>query len=78
MLRELPSSPVPTPCCTALLEAQSNNTSLHTDSNHRPCCNLLTFFLMCAGLEGKGTRIQSMKSAVTDTFPEPNRRLLQR
>ncbi|KAG0559455.1 hypothetical protein KC19_10G106200 [Ceratodon purpureus] len=52
VLRELPSSPVPTPCCTALLDAQR--------------------------LEGKGSRISSMKSAVTDTFPEPNRRLLQR
>ena len=30
------------------------------------------------GVEGKGARISSMKSAVTDTFPEPNRRLLQR
>uniref|UniRef100_A0A7I4EN77 Rho-GAP domain-containing protein n=2 Tax=Physcomitrium patens TaxID=3218 RepID=A0A7I4EN77_PHYPA len=52
VLRELPSSPVPTPCCTALLEANR--------------------------VEGKGTRISSMKSAVTDSFPDPNRRLLQR
>lgn len=52
VLRELPSSPVPAPCCTALLDAQR--------------------------VEGKGIRISSMKAAVTDTFPEPNRRLLQR
>ncbi|KAI5070535.1 hypothetical protein GOP47_0014878 [Adiantum capillus-veneris] len=52
VLRELPSSPVPTPCCTALLEA------------HR--------------VEGKEARIMAMCVAVTETFPEPNRRLLQR
>lgn len=52
VLRELPSSPVPTPCCTALLEA------------HR--------------VEGKEARIMSMRMAVAETFPEPNRRLLQR
>ena len=38
-------------------------------------CNQST---QSTGVEGKGTRISSMKSAVTDTFPEPNRRLLQR
>ncbi|BBN19325.1 protein MpREN [Marchantia polymorpha subsp. ruderalis] len=52
VLRELPSSPVPTPCCTALLEA------------HR--------------LEGKESRVASMRIAVAESFPEPNRRLLQR
>ncbi|MCO5605645.1 hypothetical protein L7F22_059828 [Adiantum nelumboides] len=52
VLRELPSSPVPTPCCTALLEA------------HR--------------VEGKEARIMALRVAVTETFPEPNRRLLQR
>ncbi|EFJ24423.1 hypothetical protein SELMODRAFT_442380 [Selaginella moellendorffii] len=52
VLRELPSSPVPTPCCTALLEAYR--------------------------LESKEARITSMRLAVADTFPEPNRRLLQR
>lgn len=52
VLRELPSSPVPTPCCTALLEA------------HRR--------------EGRYTRITAMRVAMAETFPEPNRRLLQR
>ncbi|CAI0467780.1 unnamed protein product, partial [Linum tenue] len=48
-LRELPSSPVPTSCCHALLNA----------------CN-------------KGNRVSSMRTAIMETFPEPNRRLLQR
>ncbi|KAJ7535096.1 hypothetical protein O6H91_12G018100 [Diphasiastrum complanatum] len=52
VLRELPSSPVPTPCCTALIEAYR--------------------------IEGKEARIASMRLVVADTFPEPNRRLLQR
>ncbi|KAJ7545838.1 hypothetical protein O6H91_08G012500 [Diphasiastrum complanatum] len=52
VLRELPSSPVPTPCCTALIEAYR--------------------------IEGKDARIASMHLVVADTFPEPNRRLLQR
>ncbi|OAY66414.1 Rho GTPase-activating protein 7, partial [Ananas comosus] len=52
VLRELPSSPVPASCCTALLEA------------HR--------------LEQKEARINAMRSAISETFPEPNRRLLQR
>ncbi|CAN6200115.1 unnamed protein product [Urochloa humidicola] len=52
VLRELPSSPVPASCCTALLEAFR--------------------------LEIKESRINSMRAAVSETFPEPNRRLLQR
>ncbi|KAL6593815.1 hypothetical protein ACP70R_048716 [Stipagrostis hirtigluma subsp. patula] len=52
VLRELPSSPVPASCCTALLEAFR--------------------------LEAKETRINAMRSAISETFPEPNRRLLQR
>ncbi|XP_026658250.1 rho GTPase-activating protein 7-like isoform X2 [Phoenix dactylifera] len=51
-LRELPSSPVPASCCTALLEAYR--------------------------LEGKEACINAMRSAIAETFPEPNRRLLQR
>ncbi|XP_078436692.1 rho GTPase-activating protein REN1-like [Wolffia australiana] len=50
-LRELPSSPVPVSCCTALLEA------LRSD---------------------RGSRTVSMRSAVCDLLPEPNRRLMQR
>ncbi|KAL6657112.1 hypothetical protein ACP70R_004892 [Stipagrostis hirtigluma subsp. patula] len=52
VLRELPSSPVPASCCTALLEAFR--------------------------LEIKESRINSMRAAISETFPEPNRRLLQR
>ncbi|CAM6043973.1 unnamed protein product [Sphagnum compactum] len=52
VLRELPSSPVSTPCCTALLDA------------HR--------------LEGKECCLNAMRTAIFETFPEPNRRLLQR
>ncbi|XP_039833909.1 rho GTPase-activating protein 7-like isoform X9 [Panicum virgatum] len=52
VLRELPSSPIPASCCTALLEAFR--------------------------LEIKEARINSMRAAVSETFPEPNRRLLQR
>ncbi|CAI0447989.1 unnamed protein product [Linum tenue] len=50
-LRELPSSPVPTSCCHALLDASRSD---------------------------KGNRISSMRTAIMETFPEPNRRLLQR
>lgn len=52
VLRELPSSPVPASCCTALLEAYR--------------------------LERKDARAVAMRSAISETFPEPNRRLLQR
>ncbi|KAJ4837777.1 Rho GTPase-activating protein 7 [Turnera subulata] len=52
VLRELPSCPVPEPCCTALLEAYK--------------------------IDRKEARINAMRSAVLETFPEPNRRLLQR
>ncbi|KAK6936894.1 Rho GTPase-activating protein domain [Dillenia turbinata] len=52
VLRELPSSPVPASCCTALLEA----------------CKI----------DRRDARISSMRSAILETFPEPNRRLLQR
>ncbi|KAF5471117.1 hypothetical protein F2P56_011580 [Juglans regia] len=52
VLRELPSSPVPASCCTALLEA----------------CKI----------DRKEARVNAMRSAIMETFPEPNRRLLQR
>ncbi|KAK4492342.1 hypothetical protein RD792_003146 [Penstemon davidsonii] len=52
VLRELPSSPVPASCCTALLEAYK--------------------------IDRKEARGDAMRSAVQETFPEPNRRLLQR
>lgn len=53
VLRELPSSPVPASCCTALLEAYT-------------------------GIDRKDARLNAMRSAILETFPEPNRRLLQR
>ncbi|KAG8371024.1 hypothetical protein BUALT_Bualt13G0044000 [Buddleja alternifolia] len=52
VLRELPSSPVPASCCTALLEAYK--------------------------IDRKEARVNAMRSAMQETFPEPNRRLLQR
>lgn len=52
VLRELPSSPVPASCCTALLEAYK--------------------------IDRKEARVNAMRCAVLETFPEPNRRLLQR
>ncbi|VFQ71350.1 unnamed protein product [Cuscuta campestris] len=52
VLRELPSSPVPASCCTALLEAYK--------------------------IDRKEARVNAMRSAIAETFPEPNRRLLQR
>ncbi|KAF2291953.1 hypothetical protein GH714_042295 [Hevea brasiliensis] len=52
VLRELPSSPVPASCCTALLEAYK--------------------------IDRKEAQINAMRSAILETFPEPNRRLLQR
>ena len=58
--------------CLSLLEGTSGRVALTFSTG--PCKQPKRF----TGLEGKGSRISSMKSAVTDTFPEPNRRLLQR
>ncbi|MFS8007512.1 putative Rho GTPase activation protein [Helianthus anomalus] len=52
VLRELPSSPVPATCCTALLEAYK--------------------------IDPKEARVNAMRAAIFESFPEPNRRLLQR
>ncbi|XP_051141947.1 rho GTPase-activating protein 7-like [Andrographis paniculata] len=52
VLRELPSSPVPASCCTALLEAYK--------------------------MDRREARLNALHSAIRETFPEPNRRLLQR
>ncbi|XP_031121251.1 rho GTPase-activating protein REN1-like isoform X3 [Ipomoea triloba] len=51
ILRELPSSPVPASCCSALLDA----------------CRV-----------DRGNKVNAIRSAILETFPEPNRRLLQR
>lgn len=52
VLRQLPSSPVPASCCTALLEAYK--------------------------IDHKEARVKSLRSALIETFPEPNRQLLLR
>ncbi|KAK4380344.1 hypothetical protein RND71_002206 [Anisodus tanguticus] len=52
VLRELPSSPVPASCCTALLEAYK--------------------------IDRKEARVNAIRSAILESFPDPNRRLLQR
>ncbi|CAE6097538.1 unnamed protein product [Arabidopsis arenosa] len=52
VLRQLPSSPVPASCCTALLEAYK--------------------------IDHNEARVNSLRSAIIETFPEPNRRLLLR
>ncbi|KAJ0243352.1 Rho GTPase-activating protein 6 [Hirschfeldia incana] len=52
VLRQLPSSPVPASCCTALLEAYK--------------------------IDHNEARVKSLRSAIVETFPEPNRRLLLR
>ncbi|XP_010491970.1 PREDICTED: rho GTPase-activating protein 6 isoform X1 [Camelina sativa] len=52
VLRQLPSSPVPASCCTALLEAYK--------------------------IDHNEARVKSLRSALNETFPEPNRRLLLR
>lgn len=41
-------------------------------------CFHFHFLCTCLGLEIKESRINSMRAAVSETFPEPNRRLLQR
>lgn len=51
ILRELPSSPVPASCCTALVKAY------RTD---------------------RGNRVDRIRAAINETFPEPNCHLLQR
>ncbi|CAI9781308.1 unnamed protein product [Fraxinus pennsylvanica] len=52
VLRELPSSPVPASCCTALLESYK--------------------------IDRKEARVNAMCSVIRETFPEPNKCLLQR
>ncbi|CAL9064600.1 rho GTPase-activating protein REN1-like isoform X1 [Musa acuminata AAA Group] len=51
VLRELPTSPVPASCCTALVEAYRT---------------------------GRESRVDSLRAAIYETFPEPNRHLVQR
>ncbi|KAL8129381.1 hypothetical protein V2J09_018536 [Rumex salicifolius] len=77
ILRELPSSPVPASCCTALLDAYSKFTLFQAntdDSAIQDTCRTMVLFKM----EKKEPQINAMRSAILDTFPEPNRRLLQR
>ncbi|KAJ0790759.1 putative Rho GTPase activation protein [Helianthus annuus] len=65
VLRELPSSPVPASCCKALLQA-------YPRVMHYQVINC--FWL---GTD-RCSRVNMMRAAICDTFPEPNRRLLQR
>ncbi|WOL03934.1 rho GTPase-activating protein 6-like isoform X1 [Canna indica] len=51
VLREMPSSPVPASCCTALVDAYRTE---------------------------RGRRVDAIRSAIYETFPEPNRVLMQR
>ncbi|KAK6138297.1 hypothetical protein DH2020_027988 [Rehmannia glutinosa] len=61
VLRELPSSPVPASCCTALLEAFSKFPLYRLPQINRQ----------------EGSSVNAMRSAIQEAFPEPNRRLLQ-
>lgn len=99
VLRELPSSPVPASCCTALLESFRkyyielrhvlNGLFVNMSSTMLSCSldSLYSYLVyvfycsyssICIGLETKEARINAMRSAISETFPEPNRRLLQR
>ncbi|MFS7955265.1 putative Rho GTPase activation protein [Helianthus anomalus] len=75
VLRELPSSHVPASCCTALLEAHSVFISL--------LILVVTFgiriliLLIKQGIDRKEARVNAMRAEILETFPEPNRRLLQ-
>ncbi|XP_020593110.1 rho GTPase-activating protein 6-like isoform X2 [Phalaenopsis equestris] len=51
VLREMPSSPVPASCCTALVHAYRTHS---------------------------GSRVENIRDAIYETFPVPNRHLLQR
>ncbi|KAL0727105.1 hypothetical protein Bca4012_023198 [Brassica carinata] len=68
VLRELPSSPVPASCCNALLEACRK--ALHK--------SISAFPKLLPGCTDRGNRVNAMREAICESFPEPNRRLLQR
>uniref|UniRef100_M4DU45 Rho-GAP domain-containing protein n=1 Tax=Brassica campestris TaxID=3711 RepID=M4DU45_BRACM len=78
VLRELPSSPVSASCCTALLEAYSEFPYLLHTCGVDIWLKLLLIGFAGSGIESKEARISSLRSAMAETFPEPNRRLLQR
>ncbi|GAA0187506.1 GTPase-activating protein [Lithospermum erythrorhizon] len=79
VLRELPSSPVPASCCTALLEAYINILKvmklLRSSQLGSIILTLNGFFVE---IERKEARVIAMHLAILETFPELNRRLLQR
>ena len=81
VLRQLPSSPVPASCCTALLEAYSKSV-LYMESmlllSGVFVCITRSFLPFSIEIDHKETRIKSLRSAIVETFPEPNRRLLLR
>ncbi|KAJ0807750.1 putative Rho GTPase activation protein [Helianthus annuus] len=76
VLRELPSSLVPASCCTVLLEAHSEFIYL--------LILVVTFgiriliLLIKQGIDRKEARVNARRAEILETFPEPNRRLLQR
>ncbi|KAL5982370.1 hypothetical protein ACLOJK_016441 [Asimina triloba] len=78
VLRELPSSPVPASCCTSLLEAYSNSPPLPY-----LIINSLIHLLLVQPCDvdigsSQGPRDSALRAAISETFPDPNRRLLQR
>ncbi|KAK3038337.1 hypothetical protein RJ639_031433 [Escallonia herrerae] len=77
VLRELPSSPVPASCCNAFTRSISyldDRTELSEDlangyDNEANVWHHRT---------DRSMRVSAMRAAICETFPEPNRRLLQR
>ncbi|KAF6155412.1 hypothetical protein GIB67_019938 [Kingdonia uniflora] len=88
VLRELPSSPVPASCCTALLEAYSSDLDLAENAYLPFLGRQISVISMVPllnnshntrkGIERKDARVNALRCAILETFPEPNRRLLQR
>ncbi|KAL8167010.1 hypothetical protein V2J09_008509 [Rumex salicifolius] len=71
VLRELPSSPVPASCCTALLEA------FKQEEFYRSLAFMYSILVKLEETE-RSKRANAMRIAILETFPEPNRKLLQR
>ncbi|KAH7567679.1 hypothetical protein JRO89_XS07G0118900 [Xanthoceras sorbifolium] len=72
VIRELPSSPVPASCCNALLEA-CRKSAVGVRFHY-----LHLFALLFLFRTDRAGRVSAMRTAICETFPEPNRRLLQR
>ncbi|KAL6861366.1 hypothetical protein ACP4OV_017066 [Aristida adscensionis] len=63
ILREMPSSPVPAACCTALVKAYQNHRLIKTSDY--------------IGTD-KSRRLDAINRVIYEVFPEPNRQLVQR